>query len=127
MYGPEAQKQSIAEFKHKQQTAFDAERERWHANGQAEVAPESHLAATAIPTQLPAGCRYLSAAVPGSVWKISAAVGTSVAEGEALAILESMKMEIPLPANVAGTVVEWLVTEGSAVTAGQHIAIFRAA
>ncbi len=116
---------SIAAFKRKQQAAFDAERERWRASGQAEYVSEDTAAAASSDAELPAGCRYLSAAVPGSVWKIAAPAGSAVAEGDSVAILESMKMEIPLATSTAGEVVEWLVSEGSAVSAGQNIAIFR--
>ncbi len=116
---------SIASFKHKQQTAFDAERERWRAAGQAEYLGDETSAVAAPKVELPPGCRYLSATVPGSVWKIAAPAGAAVAEAATVAILESMKMEIPLEANAAGEVVEWLVGEGTAVAAGQHIAIFR--
>jgi biotin carboxyl carrier protein len=36
-----------------------------------------------------------------------------------------MKMEIPVETKFAGELVEWLVSEGSSVAAGQHIAILR--
>ncbi|MEO0318105.1 MAG: urea carboxylase [Pseudomonadota bacterium] len=121
----EREKDSIAAFKHKQQAAFDAERERWRAAGQAEYVGDDAAAMAAVDVELPAGCRYLTATVPGSVWKIAAAAGAAVAAAETVAILESMKMEIPLEANATGEVVEWLVGEGTAVAAGQNIAIFR--
>jgi biotin carboxyl carrier protein len=41
--------------------------------------------------------------VIGTVWKIEKTVGDSVAEGETIMILESMKMEIPVEAPVTGT------------------------
>jgi urea carboxylase len=47
-----------------------------------------------------------------------------LAEGDTIAILESMKIEIPLTATDAGVLTEWLVGEGTPVGAGQHIAIF---
>jgi urea carboxylase len=56
-----------------------------------------------------------------------AAPGDAIAEGDTIAILESMKMEIPLKATSAGVLVEWLVGEGTPVAAGQHIAVFREA
>lgn len=121
----EREQASIASFKQKQQAAFDAERERWREAGQAEYVGDESAAAAAIDIELPDGCRYLTASVPGSVWKIAAPAGASVAEAETVAILESMKMEIPLEANATGEVVEWLVGEGTAVVAGQNIAIFR--
>ena len=47
-----------------------------------------------------------------NVWKVVAAAGQAVAEGDTLVILESMKMEIPVLAEVGGTVSELAVTEG---------------
>jgi len=40
----------------------------------------------------------VTAPVTGTVWKIQVKVGDSVAEGQPLVILESMKMEIPVEA-----------------------------
>ena len=56
--------------------------------------------------------------IAGSVWKIEVAVGDSVSEEDALIILESMKMEIPLLAPRAGVVKEILVAEGEAIAEG---------
>jgi acetyl-CoA carboxylase biotin carboxyl carrier protein len=56
--------------------------------------------------------------IAGSVWKIEVTVGDTVAEEDPLIILESMKMEIPLLAPRAGTVVEILVAEGEAIAEG---------
>ena len=61
--------------------------------------------------------------VTGSVWKIISKPGDSVAEGDTLMILESMKMEIPVLAEEPGTVKEILVTEGQPVSEGQAVAV----
>lgn len=61
--------------------------------------------------------------IAGKVWKIEAAVGTALAEDDAIVILESMKMEIPVHAPHAGTVVELLVAEGDTVDEGQALAV----
>ena len=121
----ETEQNSIASFKQKQQAAFDAEREHWRSTGQAEWVSEEAAASATADSELPAGCHYISAVVPGSVWKIEAQPGATVVEGESVAVLESMKMEIPLTATRAGVVVEWLVSEGTPVAAGQHIAVLR--
>ncbi|HXQ15770.1 MAG TPA: acetyl-CoA carboxylase biotin carboxyl carrier protein subunit [Caulobacteraceae bacterium] len=49
------------------------------------------------------------------VWKIEVAPGAEVATDDVLMILESMKMEVPVPAPIAGRVRSIVVTEGSTV------------
>ncbi len=61
--------------------------------------------------------------VSGSVWKIEVALGQKVAEGDILALIESMKMEIPVVVETAGTVASILVAEGDVITEGQPIVI----
>lgn len=61
--------------------------------------------------------------VSGSVWKVEVTVGQSVAEGDTLVIVESMKMEIPVSAPKAGTVAEIRTAEGEPVTDGQLLVI----
>lgn len=60
--------------------------------------------------------------VTGNVWKVEAAIGQRVSEGDTLMIVESMKMEIPIVASVAGVVSELLLAEGQAVSDGQIVA-----
>ncbi len=57
-----------------------------------------------------------------SVFKIEVAVGDRVEEGQPLVVLESMKMEIPVVADRAGTVEEILVSEGEVVEEGAVVA-----
>ncbi len=59
----------------------------------------------------------------GTVWKITTAVGVSVAEEDVLLILESMKMEISVTAPGAGTVKEIRVKEADVVKEGQVLVI----
>jgi biotin carboxyl carrier protein len=56
-----------------------------------------------------------------SVFSVAVAVGESIAAGSTLVILESMKMEIPVLAEVAGTVVEVLVDVGDVVQEGDAL------
>lgn len=71
------------------------------------------------------GIATIRAEIGAAVWKVVAPPGTAVAEDEAVVILESMKMEIPVVAPHAGTVVEVLVQEGQQVEEGQAIATIR--
>ncbi len=58
-----------------------------------------------------------------SVHSVVAAVGNVVSVGDILVILESMKMEIPVLAEVKGVVTEISVTPGDVVREGDIIAI----
>ena len=58
-----------------------------------------------------------------NVWKVLVAPGDPVQQGDALCILESMKMEIPVEATASGTVTKVAVTEGGVVQEGDVIAV----
>ncbi len=62
----------------------------------------------------------------GNVWKIVVAVGGRVDADEPVMILESMKMEVPVNAPKAGTVLEILAPEGTAVGEDEVVAIIEA-
>lgn len=55
------------------------------------------------------------------VWKLLVKVGDEVKEGDEVAILESMKMEIPVDADRDGVVAEVHVAEGDAVQEGDPV------
>ena len=61
--------------------------------------------------------------VAGTVWKIVAAKGASVAAGDTILIMESMKMEIPIEAPRAGTLTELLVAEGDVLKEDDVVAL----
>jgi urea carboxylase len=55
--------------------------------------------------------------IAATIWKIEVSAGSRVSEGDTLAILESMKMEIPVSAPFDGLVVSILVSEGAIIDA----------
>jgi len=57
-----------------------------------------------------------------NVWKVVATEGDQVEDGDTLVILESMKMEIPVLAEGAGTLAKLHVGEGDVVQEGDLIA-----
>jgi len=65
---------------------------------------------------------FVYAELVANVLKVVAKTGDTVVADDTLVILESMKMEIPVPAEVAGTIVELSVREGQVVTEGDQIA-----
>ena len=65
----------------------------------------------------------VEAHITGTVWKVEVAVGDTVAEGDTVVILESMKMEMPVEAEDDGTVSEILIEEGQAVNEGDPLVV----
>ena len=65
----------------------------------------------------------IEAHITGTVWKIEVAVGDAVEEGDVVAILESMKMEMPVEAEDPGTVARIVVEEGQAVSEGDVLVV----
>jgi len=65
--------------------------------------------------------KVIKAHITGTVWKINVKVGDTVAEGETVAILESMKMEMPVESTAAGKVSAVLAKEGAPIEEGAPI------
>jgi acetyl-CoA carboxylase biotin carboxyl carrier protein len=65
----------------------------------------------------------VEAHITGTVWKIECAVGDRVEEDQTVAVLESMKMEMPVESEFAGRVTEILCEEGEAVKEGQILIV----
>jgi acetyl-CoA carboxylase biotin carboxyl carrier protein len=59
----------------------------------------------------------------GNVHTVEVALGDRVAAGDAIVVLESMKMEIPVLTEVAGTVSEIGVAAGDVVQEGDLLAV----
>lgn len=65
----------------------------------------------------------IKASMAGNMWKIIVGLGDKVEAGQDVAILESMKMEIPIAAEVSGTVKEIKVQEGDFINEGDTIIV----
>lgn len=65
----------------------------------------------------------IEAHITGTVWKIECAVGDTIEEGDTVAILESMKMEMPVEADSGGTVREILCVVGDKVNEGDPLIV----
>jgi acetyl-CoA carboxylase biotin carboxyl carrier protein len=65
----------------------------------------------------------VEAHITGTVWKVEVKVGDTVAEGDTVVILESMKMEMPVETEEPGTVKEILCAEGQAVNEGDALVV----
>lgn len=115
--------ETIAAFRDQQKSAFNAERERWNASGQANFDSEDQGPEVTEDAPLASGEMSVDSHIAGNLWQVQVQVGNRVAAGDALVILESMKMEIPLLAPMAGVVREIRVQPGSAVRAGQRVVV----
>ena len=94
------------------------------------AAPRRAAAPVAAPVAAPApkaasgaaGSVKVEAGAAGKIFKIEKKVGDTVAKGDAVLILEAMKMEIPVVAPADGTVASIDVAVGDAVEAGALLA-----
>ena len=87
------------------------------------VAPEPKPAASAAPAQKPAPApagagRNICAPLPGTIIDLKVNVGNQVKEGDTLLILEAMKMQNNIEAEVSGQVTAILVKPGDSVMEG---------
>jgi len=116
-----------AGFKQRQQSAFEAERERWAAAGGGQFREQADTAAFEAATDeaVPEGCRPVSSPVTANVWNIAVEVGERVQPGQKLIVLEAMKMEIVVTAPFAGAVEKLNCAPGSLVSAGQNLVTLR--
>jgi urea carboxylase len=112
-----------AAFKAKRETAFAAERERWHQAGldAAPAEPEPEVIEEQL--SIPPGVSVARSPVPANVWQVLVEPGAVVKPGDKLVILEAMKMEIPVMAFEAGVVTEILCGPGKQVSPGQALCL----
>jgi len=118
---------SIAEFKDAQQTAFEAERERWIASGQAHYSSDQDVSSAGLDSELdlPPNSRAVSSHVAGNLWQVKVKVGDTVKQGDTAVIVESMKMEINVTAPANGKVTHIFCHDGTQVAAGQDLFIIQ--
>ena len=69
----------------------------------------------------PAGGEAMKAPLSGNIWKVEAAAGDYVEEGDVIVILEAMKMETEVRASKSGTVGSVSVKEGDSVSVGDTL------
>jgi urea carboxylase len=119
--------EGIDTFRSQQRAAFDAERQRWIASGQAHYESEEAIPELGDDAPLAAGQHSIDSHIAGNLWQVQVEAGRSVKAGDVLVILESMKMEIPLTAPRDGVVREVRVQPGSPVRAGQRVVVLEEA
>ena len=65
----------------------------------------------------------VKAHITGVVFQLTSQVGDTLAAGDPVIVLESMKMEIPVEAPRAGVVKAIMVSEGQTVQEGDTVAV----
>ena len=120
-------KTAIHNFKVRQQTAFEAERERWKISGQMEFVskPDLDEADAKSELDLPEGSHVIASPVTGTVWKLLVEEGQQVSAGDVLLIVEAMKMEISVETPVSGTIGHIVCRQSDNIAAGQLLIILQ--
>jgi biotin carboxyl carrier protein len=90
-------------------------------DGRADVKVTSELEAWLGSGDEAAGAGVVTVAMPGRVVKVMARVGDAVEKGQALLIIEAMKMENEVKSRRSGTVRAVLVAEGESVEGGRTL------
>lgn len=65
----------------------------------------------------------IRAEMAANVWQVPAEVGATIAAGDVIVILESMKMEIPVEAERAGVITDVRVRPGDQVQDGDVLVV----
>ena len=76
-----------------------------------------------VPSDEEDGVPSVEAHITGIVWRIEVEVGDTVAEGDTVVVLESMKMELALVAPADGTVTKLDVKVGDKVARDEIVAV----
>lgn len=85
------------------------------------AAPKAAPAPAAAPVASSSAAGAVNSPMPGTILKVNKNVGDTVAAGEAVVVLEAMKMENDIPAGKAGVIKSIAVAQGQAVAAGEFL------
>lgn len=113
---------SIDAFQAMQRAAFAAERDDWVAKGLNKF-EEPDVAPAPEEVLLSADRKAITAPVPGSVWNVLVKEGDLIHVGDAVMIIESMKMEVRVLAAANGVVESITAIPGQVVRAGQRLGV----
>jgi len=118
------QKNDIKQFTEKREHAFAQELHDWKANGQFHFEqPKSEPEDNEY--TIPDGMIVIESPVAGSLWQTHVKTGELVQEGQCVLVLESMKMEINVNANLGGHIHALLHEDGAQIQAGMALAIIK--
>ena len=121
----EENKDSIKEFKDRQEAAFEAERQRWKDEGLDEFISDNDVSSEICDEEIAEGCEAVITNIPGAVWKVLVDEGEEVKEGQEIIVLESMKMEFPIQSPYSGIIDKIYIRTGDQLNAGHLAASIR--
>ena len=87
------------------------------------AAPAAAAPAAAAPAVSVAAGEVVKSPMPGNILKINVSLGQKVNEGDALLILEAMKMENEVVAPKSGTIAQIIVSKGAVVETGAPLIV----
>lgn len=87
------------------------------------AAPVAAAPAAAAPAVSVAAGEVVKSPMPGNIVKINVSLGQKVNEGDALLILEAMKMENEVVAPKSGTIAQIIVSKGAVVETGAPLIV----
>ncbi len=87
------------------------------------AAPAAAAPAAAAPAVSVAAGEVVKSPMPGNILKINVSLGQKVNEGDALLILEAMKMENEVVAHKSGTIAQIIVSKGAVVETGAPLIV----
>lgn len=100
--------------------------DEYEAYAPAPIAPAAPVAAApaaAAPAVSVAAGEVVKSPMPGNILKINVSLGQKVNEGDALLILEAMKMENEVVAPKSGTIAQIIVSKGAVVETGAPLIV----
>ncbi|GAB5450936.1 MAG: urea carboxylase [Halioglobus sp.] len=115
--------EEINHFTASREAAFDSELQRWIASGDINFSVEDSEPELTAEQAVDDGCSVVESPVTGSVWQLCVEPGQHIEAGQAVCLLESMKMEVEVTAIEGGVVRDILCPSGSQVQTGQAILV----
>lgn len=87
------------------------------------AAPAAKAAPKAAAKTVTAAGEAVKAPMPGTILSVSVKEGDTVKAGQAVCVLEAMKMENPIPASKDGKILQILVQKGASVEVGAPLVV----
>ncbi|GAA1693862.1 urea carboxylase [Glycomyces endophyticus] len=116
---------SIDAFRTRQAAAFEAERQRWADAGEFDRDHTEPAPGDGSAIELASGEVLVEAPMAASVWRVNVAEGDTVTAGDAVVVLEAMKLEMPVHCAVSGTVTRVLANPGDQAAPGAPLLVIR--